>query len=287
MHDRPDDDVFQCAFTLDRIGVQVGADDTAVGRRMQMICAAFGLQPALRPLSEKRLILQWRAHDDGVTIPASATPVVEQQELTFFQDDLQLYLSDGASIVHIDRQAGVARGSVRAAGGRSVSHFRQDLFLYSLLFLLRYRDLYGLHGAGVVRDGVGYLLVAASDGGKSTLAFSLVRQGWSYLSDDSLLLSRQSDGVAAHALRRDFCLDAEAVRYFPDIAAHWEPCPLTDGAKQRLDMSTCYAAQRLAACMAARPHLSRNYRRGAQPAHAGRANRSLFAASRSEPMRPV
>lgn len=248
MEDGPIADVFQRHFTLDDLGVRVCSDNVDVGRHMQMICAAFGLEPSPPSVPDHCLTLQWRAHDTGLTIPASATCVAEQQGITALQDDGWLYLSDGASIAQIDLQAGVARGRVQDSRGRPVARFRKDLLLYSLLFLLRYRDRYGLHGAGVVRDGVGYLLVADSDCGKSTLAFSLVRHGWSYLSDDSLLLYQEHERIKARALRRDLCLDAEAVIYFPEITPYWEPCPLADENKQRLDMGACYAGRMLDTC---------------------------------------
>lgn len=253
MQDGPrTDDGFQCDLTLDPIRVQVRSDDLAVGQRMQMLCAYFGLEPAAALASENRLMLQWCAHDGGLAIPASAMCIAEQQGLMVLQADQRFYLSDGASIVQIDPRAGTARGSIRATRCRPVGSFRQDLLLYSLLLLLRYRDRYGLHGAGVARDGMGCLLVADSDCGKSTLAFSLVRQGWSYLSDDSLLLYQQDNHIVTRGLRRDLCLDAEAARYFPDIVSHWAPCPLAADNKQRLDIGACYAGQMMTTCI---PHV--------------------------------
>jgi hypothetical protein len=243
------DRLFQYDFILGPLGVQVRSDDLAVGQHMQMICVYFGLEPVTTLPPEKPLTLQWCAHDSGLTIPASAVCVAEQQGLTALQDDQQLYLSDGVSTVQIDPQAGMARGSVRATRCRPVPCFRKDLLLYSLLFLLRYRDYYGLHGAAVARDGMGCLLVADSGCGKSTLALSLVCQGWSYLSDDSLLLYQHDDRIATRALRRDLCLDAEAARYFPDIMPDWVPCPLADAGKQRLDMGACYAGQMVPTCI--------------------------------------
>ncbi len=243
---------FQSDFTLGNIGVQVRSDDPAVAQRMQMICAYFGLELTSGPTSGKRLILQLCAKGGEVAIPASAVPVAEQQGITARRDDLHLYLSDGASTVQLDLHAGLATGSVRATRGRPAAACRKDLLIYSLLFLLRYRGLYGLHGAGLVRDGLGCLLVADSDCGKSTLAFSLVRQGWSYLSDDSLLLYQQGDRIEARALRRDLCLDPEAAAYFPEIVPHWAPCPLADDIKQRLDMGVYYPKQMVATCI---PHM--------------------------------
>lgn len=49
-------------------------------------------------------------------------------------------------------------------------------------------DALGLHAGGVVRDGVGVALPAPTGSGKSTLTLALVRGGFSYLTDEAVLL---------------------------------------------------------------------------------------------------
>ena len=54
-----------------------------------------------------------------------------------------------------------------------------------------------------------------SNAGKSTATYQLVRQGWSFVSDDALLLRATGAEVTAFVLRRPFGLDADAAE---DIA---------------------------------------------------------------------
>lgn len=86
----------------------------------------------------------------------------------------------------------------QAGGGLNI-----NLLSFALLSLLRTQGLFPLHAACVSRNGRGLLIVADSGGGKTTLASRLLMSGWSYLSDDSVLLRPTDDGVEALALRRD------------------------------------------------------------------------------------
>jgi len=73
---------------------------------------------------------------------------------------------------------------------------------------LRRFGLFDLHSAGVVdpRDGKGVLIVGTSGSGKSTLAVQLASAGWSYLSDDELLLSLVDGAVEARGFRSFFAM---------------------------------------------------------------------------------
>jgi hypothetical protein len=73
---------------------------------------------------------------------------------------------------------------------------------------LRRFGIFELHGAGVVapETETGVLIVGPSGSGKSTLTTQLARAGWSYLSDDELLLSLNGHEVEARGFRSFFAL---------------------------------------------------------------------------------
>lgn len=83
----------------------------------------------------------------------------------------------------------------------------------ALMSAFRRVGLYELHGGGVVEPetGGGVLFVGPSGSGKSTLTLQAASRGWSYLSDDSLLLSEEEGDVRAWALRRAFALTERTV----------------------------------------------------------------------------
>ena len=73
---------------------------------------------------------------------------------------------------------------------------------------LRRYGLFDMHGAGVVETGSGngVLIIGPSGSGKSTLTMQLVASGWSYLSDDELLLSLEEGVVEARGFRSFFAV---------------------------------------------------------------------------------
>ena len=79
---------------------------------------------------------------------------------------------------------------------------------FAVCAALRRYGLFELHSAGVVhpRNNRGVLIVGPSGSGKSTLALQLAAAGWSYLSDDELLLSLVDDSVEARGFRSFFAV---------------------------------------------------------------------------------
>jgi hypothetical protein len=79
---------------------------------------------------------------------------------------------------------------------------------------LRRYGLFDIHSAGVVEPESwnGVLIVGPSGSGKSTLTLQLVTSGWSYLSDDELLLSLDEGGVEARGFRAFFAVSDSSTR---------------------------------------------------------------------------
>ncbi|HEX7295511.1 MAG TPA: hypothetical protein VF251_07145 [Pyrinomonadaceae bacterium] len=83
---------------------------------------------------------------------------------------------------------------------------------------LRRCGLFELHSAAVVPPGEtdALLIAGASGSGKSTLTAKLAAAGWSYLSDDTLLL-RNSINIEAITLRQFFALTPATMAMLPAI----------------------------------------------------------------------
>ena len=79
---------------------------------------------------------------------------------------------------------------------------------FAVCAALRRYGLFDMHSAGVVEPetGNGMLIIGPSGSGKSTLALQLVTSGWSYLSDDELLLSLYEGIVEARGFRSFFAV---------------------------------------------------------------------------------
>ena len=79
---------------------------------------------------------------------------------------------------------------------------------FAVCAALRRFGLFDLHSAGVVEPEscAGVLIIGPSGSGKSTLTFQLATAGWSYLSDDEVLLSVDEGAVEARGFRSFFAL---------------------------------------------------------------------------------
>lgn len=154
-----------------------------------------------------------------------------------------LVLSCGESSVVVRPTTGTATATlpdVHAAPSEQRRSLLFHLIVLSLVILLRYRGWYALHAAALVRNGRGMLLVAGSGCGKSTVTLSLVRSGWKYVSDDTVLLRAERDHVQAHSFRRTCCVDPPTVAHFPELNAETRPASLSDAAKWQLDIESVY-----------------------------------------------
>lgn len=79
---------------------------------------------------------------------------------------------------------------------------------FAVCAALRRFRIFDLHSAAVVEpgSGKGVLIVGPSGSGKSTLTFNLAQAGWSYLSDDEVLLSLNDGLVEARGFRSFFAM---------------------------------------------------------------------------------
>jgi hypothetical protein len=158
-----------------------------------------------------------------------------------------MHLRLGDAVVHCHPEAGTARAVL--SGELIEAHESQErsplfyLVTLSLVILLRYRGWYPLHTAALTLGDRGVLLVAPSDHGKSTAALTLVRSGWAFLSDDTVLLRSAEEEIRAYSFRRNFCVDPDAVEHFPALGEQSWPSSLSDAAKWQVDVESIYSGR--------------------------------------------
>jgi energy-coupling factor transporter ATP-binding protein EcfA2 len=104
-------------------------------------------------------------------------------------------------------------GSVREHAW-ALSH---PLFTIPLIEMLKRRNRFSVHAAGVAVHGRGILIPGSSGSGKSTLALALARAGFGFLGDDMLFLERGSGRLEALGFPEAFDLTDDTVRLFPEL----------------------------------------------------------------------
>jgi len=130
-----------------------------------------------------------------------------------YTDGSRLYLELGGVAIHIIQLESGGPVSVKVSfSGRP--RLGDPLFgraaSFAVCAALRRYGLFDLHSAGVIEpeSGKAVLIIGPSGSGKSTLALQLAQSGWSYLSDDELLLSVAGGEVEARGFRSFFAVRA-------------------------------------------------------------------------------
>ena len=118
---------------------------------------------------------------------------------------------------------------------------------FAVCAALRRFGMFELHSAGVVEpsSGKAVVIVGASGSGKSTLALQLVQSGWSYLSDDELLLNIGNDVVEARGFRSFFAISTgETVKHCFDPEAVYAAKRVTHAVPDRLIFTRVSGAEK-------------------------------------------
>jgi len=125
-----------------------------------------------------------------------------------YTDGDGLYLELGGPVVHLQNGSTVSVNVSFTELPRLGDPLFGRAASFAVCAALRRFGLFDLHSAGMVEpeSGQAVLIIGPSGSGKSTLTLQLVQSGWSYLSDDELLLSLEDDAVEARGFRSFFAV---------------------------------------------------------------------------------
>ena len=125
-----------------------------------------------------------------------------------YTDGAGLYLDLGGPVVHIENGSTVSVKVSFPELPRLGDPLLGRAGSFAVCAALRRYGMFDLHSAGVIEpeSGKAVLIIGPSGSGKSTLTLQLVQVGWSYLSDDELLLSLKDGAVEARGFRSFFAI---------------------------------------------------------------------------------
>ncbi|GIW46956.1 MAG: hypothetical protein KatS3mg078_0833 [Deltaproteobacteria bacterium] len=187
----------------------------------------------------KSLEFEFYITEKPYPIPSGLVRVVKSPLLTYYRKGKEIYfISEDGSTVCLNPTARSAKGFIRR------ETLNNSLVLYSLIGAcllenLKYLGLYFLHSAALYGNGIGYLVSGDGGCGKTTISISLVREGFKYVSDDSLLLEEIGEEVVVHPLYTNFHIDQNLAECFPEIAG--DKClSIPEGSKVSVDISKIF-----------------------------------------------
>jgi hypothetical protein len=205
---------------------------------------------ASRSTYKASLYLSVSLNNGGFKIPQGSRTVLRTDDFLGFEVADNFFLTDGSSAFHLRPRLGEAHARLASSFFAKQPLAQRNFWCFGLLKLLRPLGIYSLHAAGLVnKDGVGVLLVGPSGSGKSTLAIGLIRAGWSYLSDDAVLLRQLSEDIEAIGCRRSFYVDAVRSSDYRDLGLGREEPDSNGGRRRSVGIDNTYPEQYVSRCI--------------------------------------
>lgn len=176
--------------------------------------AGWQLTPVSSPARPPDIRISFSCNETLPSIPGNLSQFEIAEGGKCYADGAGFHLALGKALVHLKDGGSSVRVQVSVSElSRSRDPLLARVASFAVCAGLRRYGLFELHSAGVVEleSGRGLLIIGPSGSGKSALAVQLAQSGWSYLSDDELLLSLDDGMVEARGFRSFFAVStAEA-----------------------------------------------------------------------------
>jgi hypothetical protein len=151
----------------------------------------------------------------------------------YFPDDDVIYLSEDGVVARCDASAGRARIAVRPGDPRARFLATHLMLTLPLVELMKRRDHFAVHAAGVAMGSRVAMLAGPGGSGKSTLALTCVRAGFAFLGDDVLFLSVDGGRQRIAAFPDELDIADSALGFFPDLQRDLATVPPPAGRPKR------------------------------------------------------
>lgn len=97
-------------------------------------------------------------------------------------------------------------------------HVVRSVFLSGLFTIMRFQGLFPIHASGLAAGRKGILITGDSGQGKTTLLLHLLKQGFRYLADDTLLVRENGQHVTMLAFPTPIRISPQAADFFPELS---------------------------------------------------------------------
>lgn len=186
----------------------VEAADLRLARLLAGLFAGWQLTPVSSPERQAEIEIRFFRGDPGTEIP----PTLNQFEIAdggrCYAAAAGYYLQFENSLMRLQSKAPVQVDVWVREAPETADAELAHITSFAVCAALRRFGVFDLHSAAVVEpeSGKGVLIIGPSGSGKSTLTFNLATAGWSYLSDDEVLLSLNQGQVEARGFRGFFAM---------------------------------------------------------------------------------
>lgn len=205
-------------YYLDDVCLNLTYENSRIAKDISYLIEALGfdLQASNSPRIEAHV--EFKSAKNGFKKPTHLDPIYTSGSISIFSESEHLYLTDGKSLLEVDLVRRTGRVSIHGSFWDKKFYSKASLLIMLLIIVFWQYNVHELHGAALVENGKGLLVIGPSGSGKSTIAMSLIKSGWSYLTDDMILLYKNGTYIKALPLRRYFKIDQEVVKKYPELS---------------------------------------------------------------------
>lgn len=203
--DRP---AFRSFYTVAGRFLFIEAVDLRLAQLVRQLFAGWQLTPTSPPPRDAEIEIKFLGDEPGPSIPPNLNQFDIAEGGRCYTDANGYYLQFSNSLMRLRQGVPVPVDVWVKKVPDAVDAELARVTSFAVCAALRRFGLFDLHSAGVVepQTGAGVLIIGPSGSGKSTLTFQLASAGWSYLSDDEVLLSSPDAVVEARGFRSFFAM---------------------------------------------------------------------------------
>ncbi len=186
--------------------------DPRLARLIESLFAGWQLTPVASTAREAEIKIRFFCDALGQTIPAGLNWFEVAEGGRCYTDADAYYLEFDNSLMRLREGSAVQVDVFLKRAPEVVDAELARVTSFAVCAGLRRFGLFELHSAAVAEpsSGRGVLIVGPSGSGKSTLTSQLASAGWSYLSDDEVLLGLDEGAIEARGFRSFFALKQAA-----------------------------------------------------------------------------
>lgn len=141
---------------------------------------------------------------------------IDEEYFNMFHKDILSFCNKMVGII-VDPLKNIIRGDLISSYNLPTDVIFDRVFIKPLILLLRYYRLYFVHAACVAKDKKGILIPGRFGSGKSSIAISLARDGFLFLSDEFPLLRKRDSKIEALAFPLKLGLRNTSLGLFPEL----------------------------------------------------------------------
>jgi hypothetical protein len=234
------DAAFSRCYSLHGLDLIVQCEEKALADESELLFTFLPFEKSERSDTHFHISIKFAFSEKPAPIPRDSLKPYIVNDISIFDTKKSVDITDGYSTFRIEPWAGLGIVSIHPSFKKKTLASKYNFFLLGLTYLFSYQGLFDFHGAALDNHEIGYVLLGESNSGKSSIALSLVHQGWRYASDDSLLLKCKGNGVEVLSFRKKFYLDPILLRHYPEMTPYLEKPTGVKNVKRFLDVESLY-----------------------------------------------